>query len=237
MATFLFLGFLVGLRHALEADHVAAVASLATDGASLRDQVRRGALWGMGHTASLLVFAGGSILLGLAIPAGAERLLEAAVGAMLVVLGGSVLLGLRRAGVHVHAHRHGGGPPHLHAHAHRAAEAHGGAHAHDHRHGASHAPGLRGLRALAVGALHGLAGSAALVLLVAGASGSGWLALAYIACFGAGSIAGMALLAGAIALPLCASARGPARLHAALGLLAGGVSVALGAQLLWTQLA
>lgn len=232
MLSSLGLGFLIGLRHALEADHLAAVVSLATRGGTLRDHARRGALWGVGHTATLLILAGGSVLLGLAIPERAAHLLEACVGVMLLWLGASVLRRLRRGGLHFHGHRHADGELHWHAHAHhaQAGAAPGAQHAHD----PHHHPHPQGLRALWVGAVHGLAGSASLVLLVVGATRSPLAALAYIGLFGLGSILGMIVLAGVVSLPLDASARGRTRLHQALCALAGVLSVALGARILWT---
>ena len=214
MVAFLLLGFAVGLRHALEADHVAAVVSLATRGASLRSQVAQGALWGLGHTLTLLAVAGTCIGLGLSIPPGWERAFEALVGAMLVVLGISVFARLRRERIHLHPHRHADGTFHLHAHQHVD-----GGHAH------VHVP----LRALLVGTVHGLAGSAALVLVIAGSTRSPLVGLLYVALFGIGSILGMSALAATVAVPVRASAT----LHAALCAVAGIASLALGASRIW----
>ncbi|MGH7820227.1 MAG: urease accessory protein, partial [Candidatus Binatia bacterium] len=135
---------------------------------------------------------------------------------VLIALGAEVLRRLRRGRVHVHAHRHGDGRLHLHAHSHVKDEGHAEAHpAHEHPH-----PGSS--RALVVGAVHGLAGSAALVLLALengpGAAG----AIGSLAAFGAGSVLGMVLFSLAISLPLRLSSR-------RFGPLARGVEAALGA--------
>lgn len=220
MTTFLLLGFVVGIRHALEADHVAAVVSLATRGGSLREQAAQGALWGLGHTLTLLVVAGTCIGLGLSIPAGWERAFETLVGAMLVVLGLSVFARLRRERIHLHPHRHADGTVHLHVHSHAGA-------GHDHPH--VRVP----LRALLVGTVHGLAGSAALVVGVAGSARSPSLGVLYVALFGLGSILGMMALAATVAAPLGASARRGAQVHAALASVAGIASLALGASRIW----
>lgn len=226
MPTFLALGFLIGLRHALEADHVAAVVSLATRGGTVRDHARQGALWGLGHTVTLVLLAGGCVLLGVALPESAERWFEAAVGAMLVLLGASVLVSMRSQGVHLHGHRHADGRVHFHAHRHAA----GLEHADDsHEHAHRRPP----LRALAVGAVHGLAGSAAMVLMTASAARSPLEGLLYIAVFGLGSIAGMVSLAIVLAMPLRLSARRYAGLYRALCTLVGALSVGLGGKMVW----
>jgi ABC-type nickel/cobalt efflux system permease component RcnA len=225
--SFLFLGFAIGIRHALDADHVAAVVSLATRGGSIGHQARQGALWGLGHTLTLLLVAGVCISLDVAIPKAAERWFEAIVGGMLVVLGISVFRRLRRRGIHFHGHRHADGTMHFHAHQHVGAVLHD-AEDHDHPHG------RLSVRIMLVGAVHGLAGSAALVLLTAEAARSpaaGWL---YVALFGLGSMLGMMAIAAAIAVPLSASARRRFPLYPLLCGSAGAFSVLLGVRILWT---
>src|SRR3979411_60428 len=109
------LGFLLGMQHALEADHIAAVSSIAARRTDVSDIVKHGLTWGLGHTVTLFIFAGAAILLGQAIP---ESLAEPAVGIMLVGLGAHVLWRLWRDRVHFHRHRHGDGTEHLHVHSH-----------------------------------------------------------------------------------------------------------------------
>jgi len=199
MITLLVLGFLLGLRHALEADHVAAVASLATRSSSLFDTMRVAAAWGVGHTATLVFF--GSILIALdaSLPPDAGRMLEGAVGVMLVLLGADVLRRLHRRRIHLHAHAHADGIRHFHVHAHETdvTAAH-----HEHQH-------VRGLfpRAMLVGGVHGMAGTAALTLLSLQALHSTAWAFVYLTLFGLGSILGMVLFSMAISLPLRISAR------------------------------
>lgn len=224
MLTFLALGFLIGLRHALEPDHVAAVVSLSTRGGTLRDHARSGALWGLGHALTLLVLAGSCVVFGLVIPERAGRLLEGAVGVMLVVLGIQVLVRLRRSGIHVHPHTHDDGTTHVHAHGH--ARAAGGVHAHAH----PRPP----LRTLGVGALHGLAGSSALVLLVGSAAASPALALAYVLLFGLGAVVGMTVLAATVALPMGFTTRRRSGLHDWLCAATGAFSIVLGLRIAWT---
>lgn len=202
MISALFLGFLIGLQHAFEADHVAAVASIAADTRKLRSAVRHGAVWGLGHTLTLLLLGGLVVYLGEAIPETWAQGLELAVGVMLVVLGATLLHRLWRERVHFHLHRHADGIMHLHAHKHARAEK-----THDSRHHEHEHPKGLPLRSLAVGMMHGMAGSAALVLLALGSVESVPLALVYIVLFGFGSIVGMAVLSAVMAVPLTYTAR------------------------------
>ena len=195
MATILFFGFLIGMRHALEADHVAAVATLASRSSSLRQSLRLGAIWGLGHSATLFAVGGAVLLADAVVSTEVARWLEGLVGVMLIFLGADVIRRMLRDRVHFHFHRHGS-VLHFHAHSHRDGRQHDNS-AHEHEH-------LRGLtgRALVVGLIHGLAGTAALVLLTLEAMESFWMGFVYLALFGAGSILGMAVLSCIIALPL-----------------------------------
>lgn len=227
MLSFLALGFLIGLRHALEPDHVAAVVSLSTRGGTLRDHARNGAWWGVGHALTLLCLAGACVLFGIVIPERTERLLEGAVGVMLVWLGVSVFARMRRIGLHVHGHVHADGTAHVHAHGH-ASSARG---EHEHAHKRS------SLRTVGIGALHGLAGSAALVLLVGSTAQSPTLGLAYIALFGVGAIVGMMLLAATISLPLGFSSRRMTGVYRLACAAVGVFSVLIGLRSIWAVVA
>ncbi len=227
MGSVLFLGFLIGIQHALEADHVAAVASLASRTGSLRAVVRQGAVWGLGHGLTLLLFGGAVLLFDRVVPETLARALEVAVGVMLVILGASVLRRLVHDRIHFHRHRHSDGVVHMHAHSH--AGEHG---THDpERHAHGHPEGLP-LRPLFVGMMHGMAGSAALLLLALASVQSAALGFLYVLLFGLGSVLGMAALSAVIAVPLTWSARvltwGRHALQAAIGgatLLIGGAIV------------
>lgn len=194
------LGFLLGMQHALEADHIAAVSSIAARRSHVADIVKHGLTWGIGHTLTLFVFAGAAILLGHAIPETVARPMETAVGVMLIGLGAHVLWRLWRDRVHFHRHGHGDGTVHFHAHSHAGeATPHArAAHAHEH--------GFR-WRTLLVGLMHGMAGSAALLVLVVSQASSPAVGLAYVALFGIGSMIGMGALSTLIAVPLVVSAR------------------------------
>ena len=218
----LLFGLLLGMKHATEADHLAAVATLATRQGSLNQTLRQGVAWGVGHTLTLLLFGGAVLGLGHAISPELEQWLETAVGVMLVVLGADVLRRLVRDRIHFHAHRHAAGDAHFHAHSHRGEGAHATS---SHRH--AHA-GRWPIRALAIGVMHGLAGSAALVVLALQSMPSVALGLGYIALFGIGSIAGMALLSVVIAVPLKLSSAYLTRTHRTMTALVGVFGCALG---------
>ena len=115
MFAILSFGFLLGMQHALEADHIAAVSSIAARRSEVGDIVKHGLTWGLGHTLTLFAFAGAAILLGHAIPEKLAGPLETAVGIMLVGLGAHLLWRLWRDRVHFHAHRHDDGTVHVHA--------------------------------------------------------------------------------------------------------------------------
>ncbi len=201
MSSFLFLGFLIGMKHALEADHLAAVASMVAGSKSVKDTVKMGAIWGCGHASALFVFCALAILSD-ALPVTAwSSWLEGVVGLMLIVLGGDVLRRLYRDRVHFHVHRHHSGDVHFHAHTHTPDIDHKtDSHDHTHRKPAR-------LKTLSVGIMHGMAGSAVLIVLSAGLAETPWIGLLYVALFGAGSILGMALLSMIIAVPMAYSAR------------------------------
>lgn len=224
LASMLFLGFLLGMRHAMDADHVAAVATLATRSRSVAQTVMQGVAWGTGHTLTLILFGGAVLVAGVVVPAQAVQALELAVGVMLIALGADALFRLWRGRIHFHAHRHvNEGTAHFHAHSHR-----GEGMPHDPaRHDHVHSRGLAG-RALLVGMMHGMAGSAALILLSLEAVRSPAWGIAYIAVFGLGSILGMALLSMAIAVPIRLTSRHLAGVHRGLSAGVGLATLLLG---------
>jgi ABC-type nickel/cobalt efflux system permease component RcnA len=201
MLSILGLGFLIGMQHALEADHVAAVASLATKNQTLKQAIKQGSIWGLGHSIALLIVGAFVIMLDTVLPETVAHWLEFTVGIMLVVLGVDVMRRLIKDRVHFHLHKHETGKPHIHAHSHRGEGAHeASSHAHRHPKGIT-------ARVLAVGLMHGMAGSAALLLLVAGTLESPTIGILYIVLFGVGSIVGMAVLSAVISVPLRYSAK------------------------------
>ena len=204
LPSILALGFLLGMRHATDADHVVAVTTIVSRDRTLRGAARIGSLWGAGHTLTVLLVGGAIILFGLAIPPRVGLALELSVGVMLVVLGALSIA----AGRHAHDHAH-------------AAVDHV-----DRRLGARQSYAL--LRPLLVGVVHGLAGSAAVALLVLGTIREPIAALAYLAVFGVGTVAGMVLITTALAVPLAAASGAFTRVARWVGVAAGVGSVAFG---------
>ncbi len=213
--TLLTLGFFLGMRHATDSDHVVAVTTIVSREKSVRAASLVGALWGIGHTLTIMLVGGTIILFGIVFPARVGLTMEFSVALMLVVLGALNVLGFRRD---VQKLRAG------HVHANHAALS-------DEEHRALHeaAPRWSGaLRSLVVGTVHGLAGSAAVALLVLSTiRNAGW-ALLYLFVFGIGTVAGMMLITSALAAPLVYTARRFSSWNRHIGWVTGLVSVALG---------
>ena len=194
LLTLLLFGCLIGMQHALEADHLAAVAALSEKRSSRQALILRGGVWGLGHTITLLTICGVLLLLGASISARIEALLEFAVGVMIILLGANVLYKVWHKRPHFHVHHHRDGASHMHVHTHAGENVAHDESSHEHRH---HSLG----RVLLVGMMHGAAGSAGLLVLAAAAD-SITQAGAYVVAFGAGSIIGMATLSFVVSFPL-----------------------------------
>jgi len=226
MFSLLLLGFFIGMRHALEADHVAAVASITSNSTSMKQAIKLGSIWGLGHTITLFLFGSVVLLTDYFIPETVSKWLEFSVGIMLVILGLDVLRRLVRDRIHYHAHQHESEESenlerHFHAHSHSKNNVKTESHHHKHIDKLS-------FRALFIGVLHGMAGSAALILLTLETIKSPIQGMIYIALFGVGSIAGMTALSFIISIPLRASAKGMTWMHNGLQLLIGLATVVLG---------
>jgi high-affinity nickel-transport protein len=210
------IGFFLGMRHATDPDHVIAVSTIVSRERSIAKAAFIGVLWGLGHTLTILAVGAAIILFGLAIPARVGLTMEFCVGLMLILLGALNLTGAMTwmsnkfspthpqvAGEHAHIHEHGA-KMHFHWHSHTPESEH---------HGESLAApaalersfgglGLyQAIRPLFVGIVHGLAGSAAVALLVLSAIREPKWAVLYLLVFGLGTIAGMMLITSVIALP------------------------------------
>ena len=241
----LLFGFFLGMRHATDADHVIAVATIVSRQRSMWAAAWTGALWGVGHTLTILAVGGAMILFGLVIPPHVGLGMEFSVAIMLVLLGILTLTGVTRRiqeGLAGASHTGDGDGSHAHPHAH-------GDYVHTHVHG--HAPGAHGhleeatpqarldralgrfgayqiLRPLIVGLVHGLAGSAAVALLVLAAIRDPRWATGYLLIFGLGTIAGMMVITAAVAVPFAATARRFTWLNRHLATASGLLSLAFG---------
>ena len=228
MLSVLFLGFVIGLQHALEADHVAAVSSLVCGKSGVKRIARHGAIWGLGHTMVLAVFGGGVIFLKMTIDDGFANGLEFGVGVMLVLLGAQVLWNLRRRRLHVHEHVESDGS-HVHIH---ATHARGEGQDDGRPHGFFQfgRPFFR-VKSFGIGIVHGLAGSAAVMLVLLPTLSSVWVGVGYLVLFGVGTILSMSAITLALGVPFAATG-GSQRLNHAVAITAGVASAVIGVALM-----
>ena len=218
-------GFIYGLQHALDPDHLVAVSTIVSEHKSVSRSSLVGTFWGVGHTSSLLLVSLIVLLLRVSIPENIARWMEAPVALMLIALGVTTIIrAVRERGlrIHTHTHSHDESSPHTHLHIHLEEE-----HVHQHRYF------KLGKRPFVVGLVHGVAGSAALTLLVLVKIPSVALGLIYIGVFGIGSIGGMLLMSGLIGLPFALTARRYEFLNGGIRLVAGAVSILYGLVLAW----
>jgi high-affinity nickel-transport protein len=250
--SFLFLGFLLGMRHATDADHVVAIATIVSRARSLAGSALIGAAWGVGHTVMVMVVGAAIIVFGVVIPPRLGLSMELAVGIMLVLLGVLTLTGMGRTigGAHAHSSTPSGHAldlhDHLHAHGdyvHRHAHGHGPcAHGHDEE----HTPLARldrswlgrialydWLRPFAVGLVHGLAGSAAVALMVLSIIREPMAAIGYLLLFGFGTIFGMMLITLILSAPFAFTAISLPKFNWRLRVASGLVSFLFGIVLIY----
>ncbi|HEX7224779.1 MAG TPA: high-affinity nickel-transport family protein [Candidatus Limnocylindria bacterium] len=223
-------GFLLGMRHATDADHVIAVTTILNRSRRFLDTTLIGALWGLGHTITVVIV--GVLIIGfnIVIPPAVGLAMEFAVALMLIALG---ILNLTGGLAAITERFTPPAPLHAHAHGHGDAD-----HSHLHGHGA--APSLQGggivstfgwyqlIRPVAVGLVHGLAGSAAVALLVLATIQDTGSAMAYLVIFCLGVAAGMAVLTTVIGLPFMLSRHRSVQINRWLTIGSGILSLAFG---------
>ncbi len=242
LLTIIGIGFLLGIRHATDPDHVIAVTTIVSRQRSIRHAGLIGMLWGVGHTITILGVGAAIILFNLVIPPRIGLTMELAVGLMLILLGVLNLAGVTQwitnrflpahsheEVIHAHWHSHGG-DAHSHVHGHHP-EVH--LHLEDQPKGALQRMLARVglyqlLRPLAVGIVHGLAGSAAVALLVLTTIRDPRWAIVYLLVFGVGTIAGMMLITVIIGAPFAYTGKRFVNLNRGLGVASGLISVAFG---------
>lgn len=207
--TLLGLGFILGLKHALDADHVVAVSTIVSQVRGLKKSSLIDAAWGVGHSTTLLLVGLVILIFKLVIPNKVALFFEILVGFILMILGIGVLIKAIKEKIHLHKHKHDN-TVHTHFHSHKESPSH------IHMH-----------KSFMVGMAHGLAGSAALMLLVLTTVKSVSWGLSFILIFGAGSILGMFILSGILSLPFLLTAKFE-KIHNNIKILVGIISIILG---------
>jgi high-affinity nickel-transport protein len=254
VVSFLFLGFFLGMRHATDADHVVAIATIVSRERSVVGSALIGAAWGVGHSITVMAVGAAIIVFGVVIPPQLGLSMEFAVGIMLVLLGVLTLTGMgRKVGA---AHVHAGGPgghghaldlhdhPHVHGdYVHQHPHGHGpGGHGHAEEHtplarldrsGLGRIAFYQWLRPFAVGLVHGLAGSAAVALMVLSVIREPVAALGYLLLFGLGTIVGMMLITLILSAPFVFTAVNLPKFNWRLRVASGLVSFVFGLVLIY----
>lgn len=223
LAATLGLGFVLGLKHALDPDHLAAVSTFASEHKDILRSSLVGVYWGLGHSAALLFFGAAVILFRLALTPRVGQFLDFAVGCMLILLGVNVFRKLaKKPVIHIHSHEHDGtAHSHLHFHAGHAE--------HDHQHHVFRVAG----KPFVVGVVHGLAGTAAVLLLFVSTIPSILLAFGTILIFGAGTIGGMMVMSALMSVPVALAAGRVTAIERGVRLAAGLFSLGFGVFLAW----
>ena len=209
LTTLISLGFILGLKHTFDPDHIVAISTIVSRNKNVKRSLLHGALWGMGHTITLLLTGSLILIFKIVIPQKLTLTFELLVGAVLVFLGINVLLKLMKSRIHLHKHRHNK-VTHSHFHSHKESSAH--IHIH---------------KSFMVGMLHGLAGSAALMLIVLASVKSIPQGLYYIGAFGIGLTLGMLIVSGIISLPFILTKKFD-NINLGLKIFTGIVSISLG---------
>jgi high-affinity nickel-transport protein len=250
VVSFLFLGFFLGMRHATDADHVVAIATIVSRERSVAGSALIGVAWGVGHTVTVMVVGTAIIMFGVVIPPRLGMSMEFAVGIMLVLLGVLTLTGVGRVARAAHAGVPAGRELDLHDHLHTH-----GDYVHRHPHG--HGPGAHGhtdehtplarldrsglgrivlydwLRPFVVGLVHGLAGSAAVALMILSIIREPVAALGYLLLFGLGTIGGMMLITLILSAPFTFTAVNLPKFNWRLRVASGLVSFSFGVVLIY----
>ena len=248
------LGLLLGVRHAFDADHLVAVTTIVSEYRNPLRAIWIGVSWGLGHTTTLFLAGVILLLLNVRMPERLALLFEFLVGLMLILLGTQAFMSLRRLQIHAHPHQHANDGIQVHEHFH----IHGATADHSHRplgrweklsklliagitpgEGESNMGSTRKalkpffrLKSYAVGIVHGLAGSAALMLMVLANIKSVWTGASYIMIFGLGTVVSMGLISIFISLPFSISGQMP-RLNWAIQAVTGTISILFGLFLMY----
>jgi len=222
------LGLILGFRHALDPDHVVAVSTIVGEYRNPFRSFWVGISWGLGHTTTLFIVGIVIIALKLAIPERLILIFEGAVALMLVGLGVQVIYSIRKKKVHQHNHGHEEDDhSHFHSHAENPADS-------------TEHPESKGIgrpffrtKSYVIGTIHGLAGSAALTLIILASIESTLAGLGYILLFGLGSVVSMGVVTIFISFPFVFSANRSANLNRYIKMVAGVFSILFGGFLIY----
>jgi ABC-type nickel/cobalt efflux system permease component RcnA len=214
------IGFVLGMRHATDPDHVIAVATIVSREQRISSALLIGALWGIGHSITILLVGGAILLFDVVIPPRLGLSMEFSVALMLILLGVMNLTGALRW---IHDALSSSAPDLLRPRAHLPQR-----HAHDRRAAYRRLGAFHALRPLVVGVVHGLAGSAAIALLVLATIQDAAWGVAYLVVFGAGTIAGMMLITAANAVPFALTVKRFGVVNRYLGFASGLLSLGFG---------
>ncbi len=216
---FLSLGFVIGMAHAIEADHLAAIAAMSPGKTGRRALIARGAIWGLGHTLALFLICSVVAIMGLGISGRIEARLEMIVGIMIAFLGGRLLWKMRRGRIHLP----------LHSHVTDTALHRDSAQGHTHR--------REQCMTFGIGLLHGAAGSAGLLVLTVATTNSITQAILYFVVFGIGSMAGMAALTTVASFPLAALERSAEWMKTSISFAISALAIWVGGSLMFDSFA
>ena len=226
------LGLVLGLRHARDADHVVAVSTIVAGEGKARRSAWIGASWGLGHSTPLLIVGTVILLLKGSVLSAYEQIasyFEFGVAVMLVFLGVQVLWRLKQGRLHLHQH-FDGESPHVHVHSHDGTAITHHAAATPHNRVRSYANLFRP-KSYAIGMVHGLAGTAAVMLLLLPETPSIAAGIVYLLLFGIGTIASMMAITLVFSIPLAFSVRFT-HVNSGIATLAGIMSVVIGGLLM-----
>lgn len=220
--TALGVGFFLGIKHALEPDHVIAVSTIVSSNRKVSNAIKVGLFWGLGHTLTLLILGLLLIAFKVQVPDQLGSFLEMLVGVMLVYLGAKSLIRLKKSRLHVHEHHHHNSQHH-HVHSHQ--------HTSDHDH--QHLSDQMSFKSALIGMVHGVSGSGALVLLVLMTVDTTVEAVGFISIFGLGTAIGM-LMSTLMIVSLLKATERHAKTSGRLTTATGWISVCFGLFYIYT---
>jgi ABC-type nickel/cobalt efflux system permease component RcnA len=219
------IALVLGFEHAFDADHIVAVSTIIGNTKSVRKSLFLGTMWGLGHTITLFVVGAVVLALRMVIPQSIVNVFEGAAAVLLIVLGVYVIRGLV---IERRAHKHNDFDPHLHPEHEHTHEGHNHPQPHPHAHNHEHSSHNHTHISLFTGAIQGLGGSAAIMLVTLSTVGSTLVGVVFILVFGLGVILGMLGIGTLIGGLLKFTALHVEKIHQAIRAVAGGISITFG---------